>query len=588
VTRDSTASVKGTVFAVTAGTAGSLVTVVEGSVAVSQAGGEKVLAAGKQAATSRALQHVSVSEAIAWSEGAEKYYTLLAELADIEKSIAEMPGPAMRTQPRLLPFLPANTLVYFAIPNLENTVREAMDLIDRRANENPVLAEWWNSVENQEWREGIDRIQAVTPLLGEEVVFLLTNDTAGGQIALLLAQVQPGREDALRTAIEQLAADHTNPLPYQIAQDLLIISDTPEHLTAISAQLGSGSASGFATEIAARYQRGVSWLTGVDAGAIGADIRQSEEGRMLGLTNMRYVFFEQNGGGARDEIQALAAFEGSRIGIASWLAPPGAAGSAKYVSSEAVLALSASTRDPRQAFDELLGLSDPESGFAQAMRDFEAETGINMANDIASSLGTDFTFAIERPTVPIPGWVATCEVIRPAVLDDAVRRLVEAHNARLTPEESDRQVTLLQETVNGRIWNSVQCGLAGIALHWTYDRGYLIASTDRALALRAIGVQQAGTPLVRSLAFQQRYPVSAGLHNSGFVWFNTNGVLADLASAVQSPAVQRLVGSRDPVLIVIDGEMERIRAIGRTRLTSLVLDLMLAGRGYLQPESGDL
>lgn len=588
VTRDSTASVKGTVFAVTAGTAGSLVTVVEGSVAVSQADGEKVLAAGKQAATSRALQHVSVIEAIAWSEGAEKYYTLLAEFADIEKSIAEMPGPAMRTQPRLLPFLPANTLVYFAIPNLENTVREAMDLIDRRANENPVLAEWWNSVESQEWREGIDRIQAVTPLLGEEVVFLLTNDAAGGQIALLLAQVQPGREDALRTAIEQLAAAHTNPLPYQIAQGLLLMSDSAEHLTTISAQLGSGSASGFATEIAARYQRGVSWLTGVDAGEIGADIRQSEEGRMLGLTNMRYVFFEQNGGGSRDEIQALAAFEGSRIGIASWLAPPGAAGSAEYVSSEAVLALSASTRDPRQAFDELLGLSDPERGFAQAMRDFETETGINIANDVASSLGTDFTFAIERPTVPIPGWVATCEVIRPAVLDDAVRRIVEAHNARLTPEQSDRQVTLLQETVNGRIWNSAQIGLAGIALHWTYDRGYLIASTDRALALRAIGVQQAGTPLVRSLAFQQRYPFAAGLHNSGFVWFNTNGVLADLASAVQSPAVQRLVGSREPVLIVIDGGMERIRAIGRTRLTSLVLDLMLAGRGYLRPESGDL
>jgi hypothetical protein len=179
-------------------------------------------------------------------------------------------------------------------------------------------------------------------------------------------------------------------------------------------------------------------------------------------------------------------------------------------------------------------------------------------------------------------------VILPAVLDDAVRRLVEAHNARLTAEEADRQVTLLTETVNGRVWNSLQTGSTGIALHWTYDRGYLIASTDRALALRAISVHDSGTPLVRSLAFQQRFPLGAGLHNSGFVWFNTNGVLADLASAVQSPALQRLVGSRDPILIVIDGEMERIRAVGRTRLTSVMLDLMLAGRGYVQPESGEL
>jgi hypothetical protein len=494
----------------------------------------------------------------------------------------------MRTDPRLLPYLPANTLVYFAIPNLENTIRQAMDLIDRRANENPVLGEWWSSAESQDLREGIDKLQAVTPLLGEEVVFLLTNDAGGEQIALLLAQVQPEREDALRAAIEQITGADTTPLPYQIAQGLLLISDSPEHLTAISAQLGSGASSGFAAEIAARYQRGVSWLTGVDAVAIGADIRQSEEGRMLGLTNMRYLFFEQNPGGARDEIEALAAFEGSRVGIASWLAPPGAAGSAEYVSSEAVLALSASTRDPRQAFDELLSLSDPENGFAQAVREFETETGIDMANDIASSLGTDFTFAIERPTVPIPGWLATCEVIRPAVLDDAVRRLVEAHNARLTAEETERQVTLLTETVNGRVWNSLQTGVAVIALHWTYDRGYLIASTDRALALRAISIHDAGTPLVRSLVFQQSFPVAAGLHNSGFVWFNTNGVLADLAAAVQSPALQRLVGSRDPVLIVIDGEMERIRAAGRTRLTSLMLDLMLAGGAGVQAESGTL
>jgi hypothetical protein len=39
--------------------------------------------------------------------------------------------------------------------------------------------------------------------------------------------------------------------------------------------------------------------------------------------------------------------------------------------------------------------------------------------------------------------------------------------------------------------------------------------------------------------------------------------------------VQRLAGSRDPVLIVVDGETERIHAASRTRLTSLILDLML-------------
>ena len=53
VTRDSEAAVKGTIFTVSAGMAGSLVGVVEGSVAVTQPGTERLLKPGEQATTSR-------------------------------------------------------------------------------------------------------------------------------------------------------------------------------------------------------------------------------------------------------------------------------------------------------------------------------------------------------------------------------------------------------------------------------------------------------------------------------------------------------------------------------------------------------
>ena len=66
LTRDSIASVKGTIFAVSAGVGGSVVSVVEGSVAVNQPGKELVLSPGGQAASIPALAS-SVAQAVAWS-----------------------------------------------------------------------------------------------------------------------------------------------------------------------------------------------------------------------------------------------------------------------------------------------------------------------------------------------------------------------------------------------------------------------------------------------------------------------------------------------------------------------------------------
>jgi hypothetical protein len=103
----------------------------------------------------------------------------------------------------------------------------------------------------------------------------------------------------------------------------------------------------------------------------------------------------------------------------------------------------------------------------------------------------------------------------------------------------------------------------------------MVTSTDRALAARAIAIRDAGSSLVRSAGFQQRFPSASGLHHSGFLWLNTNGVLSQLAGLVESPALKTLLDSRDPFLIVLDGETERIRAASRNRLTSLILDAML-------------
>ena len=578
VTRDSIASVKGTVFAVSSATAGSLVSVVEGSVEVSQPGSTSVLGAGDQAASHSALESVGIEQAISWTADSEKYYSLLAEFIQIEEDLAEMPGPALRTEARLLPYLPAGTQVYFAIPNLDGTIREALSLVRRRTRDSAELDEWWSSEHGEELRDTLDRIQAITPLLGEEVVcvFALDTDPAATSeaIPLLLAEVQAGREDNLRQAISNVAGEEE--IHHQIGDSLLLISDSAEHLAAMSAALGGGASSPFAAEIAGRYEGGVGWLAGIDVATLGSDVHGSgEEAEILGVSSMSYLFFEQRSDGNTRGNEATLSFRESRTGMASWLASAGPAGSAEYVSSEAVVVASASVRDARQAFDEILSAVGEESEFTEELREFEAETGVNIGLDIADSLGTDVTFAVERPSVPVPGWVVAFEAVNPGALDETARRLVESYNANLDPEQTE--LTLSRETVNGRDWQSISAGSSSVALHWTYDRGYLIASTDRAVAARAIAIRDSGSPLIHTAGFQQRFPAMSSLHHSGFFWFNTNGVLADLASLVPSPAIEKLLGSREPVLVVVDGGAEQIRAASRTRLTSWLLDALLVG-----------
>jgi hypothetical protein len=570
-TRDSIASVKGTIFAVSTGSGGTLVSVVEGKVAVSQPGKEKLLERGAQSSSNESLGAVPVREAVSWSADADKYYTLLADFMTIEKKLAELPGPAPRTQPRLLKYLPSSALVYAAVPNVSGTLRDTVSLIEQRARESAVLKEWWTSERGLELKKLIDNVQVVTPLLGEEMVFMAAKplDT---QVTIFLAEVQPGRKAALQQALDQVVAQTGDGLTYKLTDELLVISETTAELNTALSLMGSGANSAFATEIARRYQSGVGWLVGVDVQELQRVEQPGDGAILLGVRNMRHLFFEVRSLHGPADNQVTLSFQGARTGIASWLATPGASGSAEYISSEAVFALSASTRNPRQAFDELLAsIGEVGGNLAVELREFETETGINVANDVAAALGTDFTLIVERPALPLPLWVGVAEVLQPGVLDSTIRRLVDAANRKGSHH------VLSQETVNGRMWNTLKSDSGTQTLYWTYDRGYLVASTDRATAARAIAVRENGSPVIRSAGFRQQLPGSAGLYNSAFLWVNTQGALSELSGLITNPALKALLENRDPALVVLNGETERIHASSRTRLTSLILDFMVAG-----------
>lgn len=555
VTRDSEAAVKGTIFTVSAGTAGSLVGVVEGSVAVTQSGGERLLKPGEQATTSAALSKVTVREAVAWSDEKEKHFTLLSELAAIEK---QLPSQTTRNATRLVSLLPPDVQLYAAIPNIGPTLNQAVSLIEQRSQDNAVLREWWSSRNAGEMKQLIDKIRILAPMFGEELVYVFV----GPETPLLMAEVKDGQEAALTAELAKLLP---SPAAYRIVNRTLLVSRSTAHLNAVISQLGQGTASPFGVELSKRYARGVTWLLGANVAAL--PFKEAPPSLIAGAQKIRFAFAEQRTVQGMEENEATLMFDGPRTGVASWLAAPGSSGSAEYASADAVAVFSAATRNPRQIMEDLAAMMP---GFADHLRDVQTKTGVNPINDIAAALGTDFTVSLESPSIPIPGIFAAIEVYQPATLNATMARLVETYNREATPE---RKLILKQETVDGRVWHSLT--LSGFGLQWTFDRGYWIVSLDRGVAARALATRAGGFPLVRSAQFKAQMPSLAGVQTSGFAWFNLGSAADMVSSLAPSPELKKFLAIREPSLITFNGETERIQVASRTRLTSLMLDTMM-------------
>ena len=578
LTRDSIASVKGTVFAVSAGMGGSVVSVVEGSVAVNQPGREVVLSPGEQAASNPALAS-SVADAVAWSPEAADYLDLLASFVKIERQLAEMNPGELRTSSALLPYLPAEAFAFGAVPNLGGKIGLALALADEQSSENAAFGAWWNSETGRQLRQMIDRVQSVSSLLGDEVAFSVSAQAPGQEALMVMARVQPGKRAALSSALDGLFAEAGEAaLPYSVTDDLMVVSNTASNLAWALGHLGQGAGSPFAAAIRERYERGVGWLVGLDAAPVilmakGDDAPPVEFAAMTGL---KYLFLEQRAPAGADENEVTLLFQGARKGMASWLADSGSGGAAEYLPADALLAGSASTREPWQLFQEFNALMTKENetltgGLAEA----NDKLGAGFLENLTAAVGTEAAFALNGFSVNGPTWVMAVVANDSSVIDNSLRKLADAFNAELSPEEQQMRIVFGQENAGGRAWNTMKTGGLPFGITWTYDQGYLVAGSDRAAAERAIATRNGGSPLVWSPAFLGQLPSSAGMHPSAFAWLNTKGALGVFSAVAPNPALAKLLAERDAVLVVFDGGADTIHAASRTRLTGVILDAML-------------
>jgi ferric-dicitrate binding protein FerR (iron transport regulator) len=588
LTRDSIASVKGTVFAVSAGMGGSVVSVVEGSVAVNQPGRDAVLGPGQQAASIPALAS-SVEAAISWSPESEYYLELLASFVKIEGELANFPAE-LRTSSALLSYLPAGAVVYGAIPNPGVTIDRALSLAEDQAAQNAAFGAWWNSETGQLLRQMTDRIQSVNPLLGDEIVFCASIAGLDEPVPIVMARVQPGRRAELASALEGLfAASGETPASYSVSDELMVVSGSPSQLAWALAQLRQGAGSPFAAAIGERYRRGVGWLIGIDAPPVvtmasGDDAPPVE---LAGMIGMKYIFLEQRAPAGAEENEVTFAFEGVRTGMGSWLADSGSGGAAEYLPVDALFAGYVSTREPLQLFEEFTAqITRLEPDFT---RDLDEKLGAGFIENLTAALGTEAALAVTGFSVSGPTWVMANVANNSMVIDFSLQRLAETFNAELGPDEQDKRIVFEQESAGGRTWSTLKPGGVPFVLTWTYDGGYMVAASDRAVAERAIATRNGGSQLVWSAAFLGQIPSSAGLHPSAFGWLNTKGALDILAAFTPNPALSELVGARDPILVVFNGTPDQIHAASRTRITGLIANVMLIeslSRATLGQQSG--
>jgi hypothetical protein len=551
-TEDCTISVTGTVFAVSTGVKGSRVSVIEGEVHVSQsAATEKALFPGQQIITSPTLENVSIEQEISWSRNLSTHLALLRALADVNAFLRDrVPGPQLRFSSKLLPKVPADTVMYGAFPNVSSALGQAYDLFRQRINQNSLLSAWWAQQNTRTdsadatLEEMIQHIRTLGGQLGEEIAIAVTGSASGPSGVIVLAETQ--NPAGVLAEIQSIVASASGANPIRVLTDpaqlatfsgtetsavayvggsSLVLASAPRLLYDVLAAPASGgfASKPFYTSIALAYSKGAGTLFAADLATLFSETQRSEDGRALGLASIDRLVVEQKQVSGKTMTQAQLNFTGERSGVAAWLAPPAPMGALEFVSPQAYGVVSVVTKDAVAILDEIVSLNGNFND------DFLSQMGIDIRRDLAEPLGGEFLVAMDGPFLPSPSWKLVTEVYDAARLQNTIERLVSQINSQGTV------VSLSSESVSGQIYYQLHSSV-GVSpdLHYTFALGYLVAAPSRALVMQALQYQQNRSSIANSAKFRSMMPADGTDHCSAILYQNLLETAGSIASYVPS------------------------------------------------------
>src|ERR1700682_5136945 len=615
-TDDCLVSVKGTVFSVNHGTKGSRISVMEGVVKVDHGAQTQELGAGEQTTTSESLFKVPIEEEIAWSKDAARYLALLGELGTLRKQLESLPGPRLRYQSDLLQYVPDNTIVYAAIPNVGSTLGDANQLFEERLRQSSVLRDWWNQQQSNrgpKLPEVIERIRSFSSYLGNEVVIAVPS--SGGQSNQAPVALAEVRQPGLRAFLEKLRqsdpeADYaslqivddlssvvptrSHPLFIYLTDNLVVASPDIAGLQRISAIVRRGGTthqprSPFLQRVAQSYQQGAGWLLSVNVEQILADSVHNREGRKqaklpLGLDDMKYLMVERRETGGKTENRAFLTFASPRKGIASWLAAPGPMGSLDFVSPDASLVAAFVIKNPRSVMEEIFqAMQKEDPRFGEHLAELESRAGVSILSDVTAPLGGEVTVAFDGPPLPTPSWKCVIEVYDSQRLQWTIPKLLDSFNQQAPPDAGKLQLTT-QQTGSQTYFTVRNDKYAAFEVHYTFVDSYLIAAPNQALLTRAIQNRQTGYTLTHSANFRSQLPSDAYTNFSAILYHNLGAVLTPLAQQLknagpltpeQQQSLDAFAANSSPGLIYAYGEPDRIVLASNSSFMGLNLGTLL-------------
>jgi hypothetical protein len=578
------------VLAVDSGMKGSRVAVAKGTARVQQGPKFTNVSAGHQLATDTRMGFVPIAAQFSWSQNASTYATLLNDFSTLQQQIQDIPSLGLRYSSNLAKYLPGNTVIYAAIPNVGPTLTEAKRLFNDRLAQSDVLQQWWSQ---QSGSHAADIDRAVTQLttisqyLGDEIVLAVPSTGPGqyGKPLFLAAVRQTGLADYLQqnapagagVQIINNAAAATPGTAGQLFIDLennvVVASTDLAALKTVEAGISAGTPSSFVqtpffSKIGQSYTAGAGYLLAADMEQIRAKSVTTPNGPLSGLSNVQYLILER-----RDtENRASLSFAGDRTGIASWLGTPGPIGSVSFVSPDATFAAAFIMKNPRAIATEFITFATQGNpDFLAQLTSFESQAGVSLIDDIAAPLGSDVTFAMDGPLLPIPTWKFAMEVNDQDRLQKTLTTLVSRYNQ--TPPAQTGRLVLGTDQVGARTFYSLRTEkLPDLAAYYTFVDGYLLASNGEASLTQSIQDRQAGNTLVASANFRNQLPADNFANFSAILYNNLTAKLSPIAGTLQSStalstsqqqAMAALAASSVPGLICVYGGPDQIVAATR-------------------------
>jgi hypothetical protein len=217
------------------------------------------------------------------------------------------------------------------------------------------------------------------------------------------------------------------------------------------------------------------------------------------------------------------------------------------------------------------------------------QTGVDIRNDFAAALGSEFSLSLDGPAIPVPSWKLVTEVYDPVKMQAALGKFAEAYS-RETVKAGNRPLRIAQEVVEGRTYYMVAGGDGSplTEAHYTFADGYMIAGPTRALVSRALQVKIGRASITHSAAFVALLPRDHYNNFSALIYQNLGTTLAPIVSLLggmvpqgrggpQANNVMQGLSNMKSTLIGVYGEPDRISVATSGNLMGMSFSNLITG-----------